>query len=397
MRDLLLGYLLDALEPEEKRELERRLSIDPELRRDLELLRRSLEPLDGSSSLFDPPAGLAGRTCEWISSLSGELAPISDADRAFPRDRSPEVGNPESRNPENGARVPDSPTDKSLGLRGSREKLDPREAISSRFLASQPLEPAAYSRRRWTLADATVTAGIFVAASLLFFPVLASMRYQSRVTACREKMHRLGTALIDYSRVHGDLFPEVPQSGPLGHAGIYAPRLQQAHLLNAVSDVVCPGQSAAELDHIPTIDELEHADSAALDKLTKIMGGSYGYALGYVENGQYRFARNRSRATFALLADAPKDHALGSLNHGCGGQNVFYEDGHAAFLNCCKRRELGDDLFANHKGFVGAGIGPDDVVVAASAAAPVIAAPLATAGGMTAPAFTPAKLEKLAR
>lgn len=377
MRDLLLGYLLDALEPEEKRELERRLSIDPDLRRDLELLRRSLEPLDGSSSLIDPPAGLAGRTCDWITSLSGELAPIADADRAFPRDR----------DPEDGAGVPDSPTDKALGLRGSRDKLDPREAIRSRFFASQPLEPAAVSGRRWSLADATVTAGILVAASLLFFPVLASMRYQSRVTACREKMHRLGTALIDYSRVHGDLFPEVPQSGPLGHAGIYAPRLRQARLLADVADVVCPGQATAELDHIPTIDELEHADSAALDKLTKSMGGSYGYALGYVEDGEYRFVRNRNRAKFALLADEPKDHSLGSLNHGCGGQNVFYEDGHAAFLNCCKRRELGDDLFANHKGFVGAGIGPDDVVVAASAAAPVITAPAATSG----------KLETLAR
>lgn len=365
MRDLLLGYLLDALEPEEKRELERRLSIEPELRRDLELLRRSLEPLDGSSSLIDPPAGLARRTCDWIASLSGELTPTSDADRAFPRER----------NPEDAAGVPDSSTDRVPGLRNGRDKLDPRPAISARFVASQPLEPAAHAARRWSLADATVTAGIFVAASLLFFPVLASMRYQSRVTACREKMHRVGIALIDYSRLHGDVFPEVPQAGPLGHAGIYAPRLQQAHLLNAVSDVICPGQSTADFDHIPTIDELEHADSAALDKLTKIMGGSYGYALGYVENGQYRFARNRNRATFALLADAPKDHAFGSLNHGCGGQNVFFEDGHATFLNCCKRRELGDDLFANHAGFVGAGIGPDDVVVAASAAAPVVTDP----------------------
>lgn len=363
MRDLLLGYLLDALEPEEKRELERRLSTDPDLRRDLELLRRSLEPLDGTSSLIDPPAGLARRTCDWINELSGELAPISDEHRAFPRDSKP--ADDADHSP--------SPNEASPASRRNRAQLEPRAAISSRFLASQEFEPSGDSRRRWTFADATVTVGIFVAASLLFFPVVASMRDQSRVALCREKMHRLGVALIDYSRAHGDLFPEVPQSGPLGHAGIYAPRLHQAHLLADAGDVVCPGRSTEPLDHIPTIDELEHADSAALDKLTRTMGGSYGYALGYVENGEYRFARNRNRPTFALLADAPKDHALGSLNHGCGGQNVFYEDGHVSFLNCCKRRELGDDLFANHKGFVGAGIGPDDVVVAASAAAPVIA------------------------
>ena len=354
MRDLLLGYLLNALEPDEKRELERRLSIDPELRRDLELLRRSLEPLDGSTSAFDPPAGLAKRTCDFIADLSERTDPFFGA---------------ESDPQATPARATSKPAPVPATASAGSESL---EAVRKRFAASQVDEFAAPARRRG-LPDLAVAAGVVVAASLLFFPVLSSMRHQSRIAACREKLHRVGIALIDYSRRHGDLFPEVPDRGPLGHAGIYAPRLRAAHLLQDESDVVCPGQ-ARTFDHIPTIDELEHAEATELDRLTRTMGGSYGYALGYIEDGTYHYVRNRNRPNFALMADAPQDHALGSLNHGCGGQNVFFEDGHASFLNCCRRRELGDDLYANREGFVGAGIGPDDVVIGASAAAPLVKA-----------------------
>jgi len=358
MRDLLLGYLLNALEPDEKRELERRLSIDPELRRDLELLRRSLEPLDGSTSAFDPPQGLAQRTCDWISDLADKTDPAIGA-------------GPELRSTPDRTKTPEP---KTADLKPV-EQLKSLEAVRKRFAATQAEVGIVPPERRWRIADMAVTAGVVVAASLLFFPVVASMRHQTRITACREKLRQVGLSVIDYSRVHGDLFPEVPDHGPLGHAGIYAPRLKQAKYLTDVNDVVCPGQSRAAIDHIPTIDELEHADSAALENLTATMGGSYGYALGYVENGDYHFVRNRHRPNFALLADAPQDHALGSLNHGCGGQNVFFEDGHASFLSCCRRRELGDDLYTNSAGFVGAGIGPDDVVIGASAAAPLFQAP----------------------
>lgn len=356
MRDLLLGYLLNALEPDEKRELERRLSIDPELRRDLELLRRSLEPLNGSTSAFDPPAGLAKRTCDFIADTSDRTDPLLGS--------GPDLRTTPPRATPQPAAVSASAS--------STERPDSLEAVRKRFTASQVDEFGAPARRRG-LPDLAVTAGVVVAASLLFFPVLSSMRHQSRIAACREKLHRVGIALIDYSRRHGDLFPEVADRGPLGHAGIYAPRLRAAHLLQDESDVVCPGQ-ARTFEHIPTIDELEHADSAELDQLTRTMGGSYGYALGYLEDGKYHYVRNRNRPNFALMADAPQDHALGSLNHGCGGQNVFFEDGHASFLNCCRRRDLGDDLFANREGFVGAGIGPDDVVIGASAAAPLVKA-----------------------
>ena len=45
MREQLIGYLLSALEPDEHQIVEAQLSRDPQLKRELELLSRSLQPL----------------------------------------------------------------------------------------------------------------------------------------------------------------------------------------------------------------------------------------------------------------------------------------------------------------------------------------------------------------
>ena len=52
------------------------------------------------------------------------------------------------------------------------------------------------------MADVLVTAGIVTAASMLVIPWFSAGRYQAQVTACRERLHRLGTVLVDYSRIH---------------------------------------------------------------------------------------------------------------------------------------------------------------------------------------------------
>src|SRR4051812_26222901 len=58
MEENLVGYLLDALEPGEKREIEEYLREQPEVRARLELLRQSLEPLALDRDTVEPPAGL---------------------------------------------------------------------------------------------------------------------------------------------------------------------------------------------------------------------------------------------------------------------------------------------------------------------------------------------------
>jgi hypothetical protein len=100
------------------------------------------------------------------------------------------------------------------------------------------------------------------------------------------------------------------------------------------------------------------------------MGGSYGYAFGYRDNGRYKPTRNRYRDTFALAADVPADDLNSSPNHGRAGQNVLLEDGHVIYL-CTRRLEgSGDDIFQNDLGEVAAGCHADDSVVARSDASP---------------------------
>src|SRR5687767_12127740 len=74
MRDQLLGYLLDAIEPAEQEHVEQQLASNPELRNQLELLHRSLDPLRADIGEFQPPRGLATRTVQFVSARSVTLA-----------------------------------------------------------------------------------------------------------------------------------------------------------------------------------------------------------------------------------------------------------------------------------------------------------------------------------
>ncbi|HEX4149069.1 MAG TPA: hypothetical protein VHY20_08780, partial [Pirellulales bacterium] len=97
--------------------------------------------------------------------------------------------------------------------------------------------------------------------------------------------------------------------------------------------------------------------------------------MGYLEDGHYHALRNRARATYALMADAPDQHGVS----GCGGagHNVLFEDGHVKLLTSCRLAELGDHIYRNSLGYVGAGVDRDDAVIGASDAAPMIAVPAA--------------------
>lgn len=64
MVDNLLGYLLGALEAEDIEQVSLALQSDPQLQRQLELVRRALEPLEFCRETVDAPPDLAVRT--WV-------------------------------------------------------------------------------------------------------------------------------------------------------------------------------------------------------------------------------------------------------------------------------------------------------------------------------------------
>jgi anti-sigma factor RsiW len=319
----LLGYLLGALEDDERVALEEQLRTSAKLRERLAALRQQIERLRGASCESEPPPGLARRTCHFI-------AAYAEASSA----------------------------------------KEPARAAASATPVQLPSGPS------WRWGDVSVMAGIMVTAVLLIFPAIESSRFRARVTACQENLQRLGTALIRYSDHHAKYFPQVSQQGNLAAAGIYAPVLLGDGLLEASRQVVCPGSSLAgdRSFQVPSLGQLGAATGRELEQLRSVMGGSYGYSLGYVEDGRYVSTRNLSRPTFALMADAPSDTLPGfqSENHGGRGQNVLFEDGHVRFLTSSRPIEDGDDVFVNDTGLVAAGDHRNDSVVAGSGAAPLV-------------------------
>ena len=93
--------------------------------------------------------------------------------------------------------------------------------------------------------------------------------------------------------------------------------------------------------------------------------------MGYVYDDGYHVAQ-RTTAPLDRAFPTRYDGKSGSRHHGCGGQNVWFEDGHVEFLNTCRLSHMGDQIFENRHGFVGAGLGPDDIVIGRNIDRPLI-------------------------
>jgi hypothetical protein len=314
MRDQLLGYLLDALEPQEHEQVEAQLKIDPNLQRELDLLSRGLRPLACDKATFDPPPGLAARTCQFVAGYDTKVV---------------------------------------LPLR----------------------EPAA-STSRWSFADMVVAAGIFLAASLLFLPAMNQSRFAARVTQCQDHLRQIGVGLHSYSDANNKFFPDVEPDGPLGAVAVVAVRLHDQGFLQGPQILICPASTLADQPHLfrlPSPEQLQAAAGAELRRLHQQMRGSYGFYLGHVANGQYQTPRNAHRPRFALVADAPSSTPpYHSLNHGGCGQNVLFEDMHVSYLTTCKARGCTDNFFVNDEGSVDVGLHPNDAVIVGGDARPVM-------------------------
>jgi hypothetical protein len=312
MRDYLIGYLLEALEPAEHEMVAAQLSRDPQLKRELDLIARSLQRLAADRESFVPPAGLAERTCEFVASRAAVLL------------------------------------------------APPAPVVSS---------------GRWSMTDLVVAAGLFIAATMLFFTALSQSRFAAQITGCQNNLRQIGMGLTNYSQIHNEYFPNIPLEGSLSGAGIYATRLLEQGFLKGSHLVICPGSALADRSaefRIPTLQELQNAQGEELARLQQQMGGSYGYNIGYVSQGRYQATKNLRRATFALMADAPNfKPPYRSLNHQGCGQNVLFEDLHVQYLTSCKARGCSDDIYLNDEGEVAPGLHPNDAVIGPSAFRPL--------------------------
>jgi hypothetical protein len=320
MRENLIGYLLNALEPSERAAVEAELSREPRLKSELELLSRSLQPLAADAAQYPPPVGLATRCCEFV-------------------------------------------------------------AVKSKVSLPPPVSSAP---PRWSMADIGVAAGVFLAATLLFWPAMNQSRYAARTRYCQNNLGLIGVAHNNYTNLFPRYFPALSLKNPHNRAGVYAVILRQQGLLPEQHILICPASDLAEVPgsfNVPTLEELNRAQAQAkqLVQLYKKMGGSYGFSLGHYEADGYHPPQDLRRARHALMADAPThtNEDRISSNHGGCGINVLFEDMHVEYVTTCRSRACRDHLFQNRDGDHLAGLDRDDVVLGSSDAAPIALEPSA--------------------
>ncbi len=329
----LLGYLADALEPDERLAIEESLRRDSALKEELRYVRRQLEVLHDTGLDYEPPPGLASRTLELIAQQ-------------------------------------EHPVTGTAPLEDNRVEFDPARKRNRRGeVAREPLTPA---MRSWRFVDIAVAAAVCLAAAGLVFPLLNISRSNARVMACANNLREVGMAMTQYSEHQNGFFPRVAETGSLAAGGIYAPTLLAGGYVTDPRTFICPGSSLADDAslRIPTVAELQAASGEQLTELHRRMGGSYGYALGYRQAGVYRPTRNLYRDTFALVADEPSEDCSSSPNHSGKGHNVLLEDGHVVFLKSCRLVGSMDDIFTNDDGKAAAGCHVNDAVIVRSDVSP---------------------------
>jgi hypothetical protein len=331
MEENLVGYLIDALDPETRARVQSQLETDPEVRARLELLRTGLASLRADAEPPAPPPGLVIATLARVAAY-----------HTRPRGKC--------------AALPAGPP---LPLSESAGPVPQRGAPWFR-------------RPDW-----------LVAAVLLFLvgglATTALVRYwrNSQQLACANNLRILWGELQEYSDQNEGRFPQTEKQGPRSVVGIFVPVLREAGFPVPQSALVCPAEGGPPPRPV-SLDELERlhrTDPARFRVVASDLAGCYAYSLGYAEGPTYHGPRRDLGDDMPLLADRPRPDSVfppqgNSLNHGGAGQNVLHIGG---YVRWCRERTVGpggDDIYLNRNQEVRAGLGPQDSVLGASIATP---------------------------
>jgi hypothetical protein len=221
----------------------------------------------------------------------------------------------------------------------------------------------------------------------LLLPMLAEGRFTARKIACQDNLRQFGTALVQFVNQNPqDRLPAVSETGPEAFAGVYAVRLREAGLLNDPSIRWCPSvdQPSKEqlaltsMNEVASVEELHLASVDRLKRIQQFVGGQYAYTLGVIEKERLASPRFESRASFAVMADAPlasitnREELNQVVGHSGNGINVLFEDGRVQFLTLSSLDSLIDHPLLNNEGKVEAGVNIDDAALAPSWRPPFI-------------------------
>ena len=346
MQDSIIGYLLGALDDDELAKFESQLKHDRDLQVRVREAARRLEFLRQDDEDIEPPQGLVESTCALVEEFRAR---------------------------------PDAQLDSKFGqlVRSTTDGVT--HPSSGMPLAASNLVHHGGNSDEWTLIDFFVACCVVLAACLLFFPAVNNSRYHAQVASCQNNLRSIGRALIEYSGANSNgLFPQVPETGNLAFAGVYAPTLKSSGLVENDEQFMCAAlnnNTLTETFRIPSLEEIKRTVGENLAVIQERSGGTYGYTLGVNENGRVRGIRNQSRNHFALMSDSPKFYTTlltSTRKQSDMHRNVLFESGCVRMVCIETECWCGDQLYQNDLGQVSAGVHESDAVIAPSAAAPII-------------------------
>lgn len=280
----LLGHLLGALDDDEHESLDARLEHDQELCRDLAAWRRQLQPLESRRPEFDPPPGLAQRTCRLVAAYASLVDDAKQVDK-------------------------------------------PR-------MTPLPMPPAHVPHLRWF--DMAVVAFFLLAGVALVFPAILSSRFQNQVASCKNNLRQFGLALTQYGDYQRTGVTHLAKNERLTTAGIAATTLvNNVYAADNRRTVLPNAWLAAQAPPSDKQTAVADGDNLVLSHRQTPTDNQFDHWSGAWRNGATNDLRSpASPAALPLLADAPSADVPGqvALGHGGRGRNVFYADGHADFL-----------------------------------------------------------------
>jgi hypothetical protein len=298
MQQQLLGHLLGALDDDEQEHVDALLEYDETCCKEWLQWRRKMALLESMRPEFEPPPGLAKRTCQWVASYVSALA--------------------------------------SAG--GIKKRM-----------SDCPAPPSSVPAFGWP--DLVATAFLFIFAAMLVLPAIQASQFQARLASCQERLRQFGLALTQYGAQQQDPVERFAEDGRLTRAGAVAVDWIRAGYFANPSQAPCPdawlaaqGILTASLDkeNALAFESAEASPTPNFAITTSADSRIPSVADMNPQNpwpGTWRDGTTDGRrltsapADVPLLADAPTADLLGAptATHGGWGRNVLYDDGHTDF------------------------------------------------------------------
>jgi hypothetical protein len=331
MREQLLAYLLDDLNPVERSSVEAALAESPELQQELEKLRECLGGCE-APVVDQEPVQLASRTCHFVEHAIQKSKVLCNH---------------------------------SSGLKTLSESHDPL------------VRPT-----RWSPADIGVGICVLLALAALVFPALKQDQETAKILACQNNLSMIGGALMENAYIHNTGLPSISEDETSEVFVLTLVKNGAMRREELTKLLICPSGETAERVargcikiYFPTPEEYAQASPKKRECYRRSMVSDYAFSLGYLDKttGKIRQAHFSGSRYVPMVADAPSHSIAGyqSANHGGGGQNVLNQDLSCEFKTTCKCKKQKDHLYLNDKGEVAPGCHPDDTVLVPLGTKPV--------------------------